>query len=343
MRAARLLPDADSLAVLDVEEPEPSGDEVLVRVVGAGVCRSDIHVLDGAFADMIRRPVTPGHEIAGVVEAIGSDVSDLDVGTPVAVMVGWGCGHCEACVGGHEQLCPSGDEAGATVDGGFAELVLVPHRRHVVPLGDVSPYDATPFGCAALCSYAAVKRVAPFLSGQSTLVILGAGGLGLYATHYARTLTGARVVAVDPRPEARDLALAAGAHDTVPSGTDAASALSELTAGRGAEAVIDFVGTDETLGLAAATVAARGIVALLGLAGGHVAFGFEALAPEASLTTVVAGTVLDLHDVVRLAQRDAFSMPLSPYPLDGINEALSDLRAGRINGRAIVLPGGQPA
>ena len=151
------------------------------------------------------------------------------------------------------------------------------------------------------------------------------------------------MVAVDPRPEARDLALSAGARDSIPSGADAAAALSELTAGRGAEAVIDFVGTDETLGLAAATVAARGIVALLGLAGGHVAFGFEALAPEAALTTVVAGTVLDLHDVVRLAQRDAFAMPLSPYPLDGINEALSDLRAGRIIGRAIVLPGGQPA
>ena len=101
MRAARLLPDADSLAVLDVEEPEPSGDQIVVRVVGAGVCRSDIHVLDGAFADMIRRPVTPGHEIACLVEAIGPDVSDLDVGTPVAVMVGWGCGHCGACVGGH--------------------------------------------------------------------------------------------------------------------------------------------------------------------------------------------------------------------------------------------------
>ena len=343
MRAARLLPGADSLAVLDVPEPEPAGDQVVVRVVGAGVCRSDIHVLDGAFADMIRRPVTPGHEIAGVVEATGPDVSDLDVGTPVAVMVGWGCGHCEACVGGHEQLCPSGDEAGATLDGGFAELVLVPHRRHVVPLGDVAPYDATPFGCAALCSYAAVKRVAPFLSGQSPLVVLGVGGLGLYATHYARTLTGARVVAVDPRPEARDLALSAGAHTSVPSGPDTAGALSEETAGRGAEAVIDFVGTDETLGLAAATVAARGIVALLGLAGGQVAFGFEALAPEAALTTVVAGTVLDLHDVVRLAQRDVFPMPLSPYPLEGINEAISDLRAGRINGRAVVLPGGQPA
>ena len=343
MRAARLLPDADSLEVLDVPEPEPSGDEVLVRVVGAGVCRSDIHVLDGAFTDMIRRPVTPGHEIAGVVEAVGPEVSNLDVGTPVAVMVGWGCGHCESCVGGHEQLCPSGDEAGATLDGGFAEFVLVPHRRHVVPLGDVSPYDATPFGCAALCAYAAVKRVAPYLSGQSTLVVLGAGGLGLYSTHYARALTGARVVAVDPRPGARELALSAGAHDSIPSGADAAGALSAQTAGRGAEAVIDFVGTDETLGLAAATVAARGIVALLGLAGGHVAFGFEALAPEAVLTTVVAGTVLDLHDVVRLAQRDVLSMPLSPYPLEGINEAISDLRAGRINGRAVILPGGLPA
>lgn len=342
MRAARLLPGADRLTVLEVPDPEPTGDALVVRVSGAGVCRSDVHVLDGAFAEVVRRPVTLGHEIAGVVEAIGPDVRDLEIGTPVAVMVGWGCGHCDLCVAGHEQLCPAGHEAGASVDGGFAELVWVPHRRHVVPLGDVNVLDATPFGCAALCAYAALKRVLPWLDGAATIMIVGAGGLGLFGVHYARALTGARVVVVDRRAEARQRALAAGAHDAISPGADAARVFGDLTAGRGAQAVVDFVGSDDSLALAAAAVAPRGVIALLGLAGGELAFRFDTLAPEASITTVVAGTVADLHDVVLLAQREPFTIPFSIYALEDINEALGDLRAGSVGGRAVILPNGAP-
>lgn len=338
MRAARLYPGERRLRLEDVPAPEPSGDQVLVRVVGAGVCHSDLHVLDGMFDDFLRFPVTMGHEIAGRVEALGPDARDLPVGEPVVVMVGWGCGHCEWCVSGREQLCPQGDEAGATQDGGFAELVLVPHRRHVVPLGSIDPLEATPFGCAALCSYAAVKRVRPHLAGGSTCVIVGAGGLGQYAIQFARLLTGATVVAVDAREERLAQAKELGADHGVGAGPEAAEAILELTGGRGAQAVVDFVGTDDSLALAARVVGRRGLVALLGLAGGQVPFGFYSLAPEAALTTVVAGTVLDLQEVVRLAQAGRITGRVQTYPLERINEALDDLRAGRVEGRAAVTP-----
>jgi len=338
MRAARLHPGERSLRLEDVPVPEPAGDQVLVRVVGAGVCHSDLHVLDGMFDDFMRLPVTMGHEIAGRVEGMGPEVRDLEVGEPVAVMVGWGCGHCEWCVSGHEQLCPSGDEAGATKNGGFAEFVLVPHRRHLVPLGSLDPLEATPFGCAALCSYAAVKRVRPYVSGGSTFVIVGAGGLGQYGIQFARVLTGATVIAVDLREERLARALELGADHGVVGGPGAAGEILERSAGRGADAVVDFVGTDDSLALAARVVGRRGLVALLGLAGGSVPFGFSALAPEASLTTVVAGTVLDLQEVVRLAQAGRIASMIEAYPLEAIGNALSHLRAGRVEGRAVVTP-----
>jgi len=336
VRAVRFYPQTRELRLEDVRLREPRADEVLVRVVGAGVCRSDLHIVDGELAHFVKEPVTLGHEIAGAVEAFGPDVTDLHVGESVAVMVGWGCGHCEWCVSGSEQLCPEGDEAGATRDGGFAELVLVPHRRHVVPLGEIDPLEASPFGCAALSAYGAAKRVAPLVGAGHTVAVIGIGGLGEFALQLLGHLTGARIVAVDPRDSARARALELGAAGATP--LEAADAVQVASHGRGASAVIDFVGSDETLTLGAAIVARRGTVALLGLAGGSVPFGFWSLAPEASLTTVLAGSVGDLQDVVRLAQRGAIETRVAPYPLEDVERALDDLRAGSVQGRAVLVP-----
>ena len=307
-----------------------------MRVAGAGVCRSDIHIVDGELTELVEKPVTLGHEVDGVVEAIGPDVADLRLGESVAVMVGWGCGHCEWCVSGSEQLCPQGDEAGATRDGGFAELMLVPHRRHLVSLGELDPVQASPFGCAALSAYGAVKRVAPNLGAGHTAAVIGIGGLGEFALQLLAHLTGARIVAIDPRESARARAVELGA--VAVAGADAAESVREASRGRGASAVIDFVGSDETLALAARMSARRGVVALLGLAGGTVPFGFFSLAPEASLTTVLAGSVGDLQDVVRLAQQGAIETRVAVYPLEDVERALSDLRAGTVQGRAVLVP-----
>jgi propanol-preferring alcohol dehydrogenase len=337
MLAARLHAGETRLRLEEVPTPEPVGDQVLVLVAGAGVCRSDLHVLDGAFEELVSRPVTMGHEIAGRVATLGPDVGGLAVGDPVAVMVGWGCGACRWCEAGHEQLCPDGREAGSTADGGFAELVLVPHPRFLVPLGDLDPVEATTLGCAGITAYAAVTRVRPWVEDGGTLVVIGAGGLGGYAVQIATALTAATVVAIDVDAGALSRARELGA-ETVPGGPDAAAAVRDLCGG--AEAVLDFVGSDDSLALAADVVAPRGIVALLGLAGGTLPFGFFRLAPEASVTTVVAGTVRDLHGVVELARAGRIHSSLQTYPLEKINEALDDLRSGRVKGRAVVVPDG---
>jgi len=339
MRAARLHPDADRLRLDEVAVPEPSGDGVLVRITATGVCQSDLHIIDGELDSVVMRPVTPGHEIAGRVAATGHDVDDLATDEPVAVMVGWGCGHCRWCVSGHEQLCPDGHTAGATTDGGFAEYVLVPHRRNVVPLGDIDPLDATPLGCAALSSYAAIKRARDHIAGGSLVVVIGAGGLGQYAVQFARTMTGAAVAVVEPRAIARERALACGADHAVAPGPEAAVELHGLSNGAGAAAVIDLVGSDETLTLAAEVVGTRGIVTVLGVAGGSLPFSFGLMAREASIATVYAGTVADLQEVVAMAQVQRFSTLIETYPLEEINAALDDLRAGSILGRAVVTPG----
>jgi alcohol dehydrogenase, propanol-preferring len=339
MRAARLHAGEHELRLEEVPVPDPGADQVLVRVAGAGVCRSDLHVLDGMLAEYLRPPVTMGHEIAGWVERVGPDVRDLRGGEPVVVMVGWGCGHCYWCVSGHEQLCPEGDEAGSTVDGGFAEYVLVPRRRHVVLLGDLDPLEATPLGCAALSAYAAVKRVRERLVGGTSVLVVGAGGLGQYAVELLQLQSAAHVIAVDTRAEPLELARSLGAGNVVRAGDAAAEEVLDLTERRGVDAVLDFVGTDDSLALAAATVGRRGIVVLLGLAGGSVPFGFYNLAPEASLTTVYAGTLADMHEVVAIARTRRLATRVRSYPLDSVNVALDDLRAGRVEGRAALVPG----
>ena len=338
MLAARLhAGEPRRLRLEEVPVPQPRGDQVLVRVAGAGVCRSDLHVLEGAFAELVRPPVTMGHEIAGWVETLGPDARGLKAGDPVVVMVGWGCGHCEWCVSGAEQLCDDGDEAGATVDGGFAEFVLVPHRRYLVPLGALDPVDATPLGCAGITAYAAVERVRPLLAGGAVAVVVGAGGLGQYAVQLLRE-AGAAVVAVDADPGKRTLALELGAKRAVALGVEASAELAELTGGRGARAVLDFVGSDETLAFCAPAVGKRGLVVLVGLAEGVVPFTFSALAPEAALTTVVAGGIADLQAVVRLARQGRLRSRVERYPLARIDDAIADLRGGRVAGRAVLTP-----
>jgi propanol-preferring alcohol dehydrogenase len=336
MLAARLFAEEPRLRLVDVPVPEPFREEVLVQVAGCGVCRSDLHILDGLFPELVRPPVTLGHEIAGRVAALGPDVDGLVEGAGVAVMVGWGCGSCALCISGAEHLCANGDEAGATKDGGFAEYVLVPHGRFLVPLGELDPIEATPLGCAGITARAAIRRAQPVLTGAATLVVIGAGGLGQYAIQLAQVLTEARVVAVDAAEPRRRRAAQLGA--TAVGAGDALAEIRELTQGRGAEAVLDFVGTDETLALAGEVVATRGIVALIGLAGGRVPFHFFGTAPEATLTTVVAGSIRDLEDVVELARSGRLESEIDQYPLSSIHAALDDLRGGRIAGRAVLVP-----
>jgi alcohol dehydrogenase, propanol-preferring len=305
-------------APLEIEDrpvPEPHGEEVLVRVRGAGVCHSDLHIVDDEDRP---RPLVLGHEIAA---------ADDDVGE-VVVYPAWGCLDCRFCRAGEEQLCPDGQTAGFDRDGGYAEYVLVPSRRYLVPLDGLDPVAAAPLADAALTPYRAVRRVRDRLGDGATLVVVGAGGLGQFAIQYGKLLTAARVVAVDVDERKRARALALGADDAVaPEDADEA-----------ATAVIDFVGSDDTLVFAARVVQPAGAILHVGAAGGRLIYGFSALAPEAAIGTSILGSLGELRAVVEHARRGDVRWDVEGLPLERANDALGRVRRGDVVQRLVLTP-----
>jgi len=334
MRAARWHGREPALKLEAVPVPVPAGTEVLVAVAAAGVCHSDVSIVDGKHP--ATPPLTLGHEIGGTIAAAGPLARGIEVGASVVVMPATGCGACPACRAGDEKLCSAVKVAGVHCDGGFAEYVLVAHPRQAVPLGNLDPVAATPLGCAGVIAYAAVRRALPHAGGGRGTVVLGAGGLGQYAVQIARLLVGGPVVAVDPEPAKRAIALRLGADRAVASAGAARDTLAAMTGREGADAVIDFVGTDTTLRDGAQLVGTRGALVVVGLAGGELRWSFGALAPEASVTTVMAANARDLDDVVALARAGRLSLAAERYQFAQVNDALADLRAGRVQTRAVI-------
>ena len=290
MLAARLHEGEARLRLEDVPIPEPHGAQVLVRIAGTGVCHSDLHLLDDPFESaFLHPPVTLGHEIAGWVQESGREVTSVDIGDPVIVLCVSGCGTCSWCLDGHHELCSSATIAGAMQDGGFAEYVLVPHENRLVPLDGLDPVAAAPLSDAALTPYRALARVKDGLPDRPAIVIIGIGGLGEYAVQLAKIVADARVIAVDLREDRLARAVELGAERPIAARPAAAAEIRAVTDDVGAPAVLDFVGTDESLALSAAVVAARGTIVLVGAGGGSIPMGFRTLAPEASFTALLSG------------------------------------------------------
>ena len=193
MRAVRLDAPGRPLRVEDVPQPEPSGTEVRIRVAGCGVCHTDLHIVDGTQT-RVELPLTLGHEVAGWIDAVGTDADSglaaagLAIGDAVVVHGGWGCGTCRECASGAEQRCADGRSPGFQADGGYAEMMLVPHPRHLVDLGGLDPIEAAPLADAGLTSYRAVQRARPWLASGARVLVVGAGGLGQFALQYLRLL-----------------------------------------------------------------------------------------------------------------------------------------------------------
>ena len=319
MNAAVLQRVGVPLRLEDRPLPQPRGEEVLVRVRGAGVCHSDLHMIDGLIPGL-PLPRVLGHEIAGVAEGLGA----------VLVYASWGDGTCRWCRRGEEQLCARAAEPGWVRDGGYAEALVVPSKRYLLPLGDLDPVRAAPLADAGVTAYRAVRRLQPWLAGDGTAVVLGAGGLGQFAIQFLRHAGDARVVAVDPDQAKRDQARLLGADQTAAAGAD-------LEPGA-AVAVLDLVGSDATLAEAARLVRPTGVVMVVGEAGGRLPFGFGAVPNEAHLTTSVWGSYRDLVAVVELARAGTLRWEVEALPLHRVNEALERLRHGRVRGRLVLTP-----
>lgn len=300
------------------ERPRPRvrGPQVLVRVRGCGVCHSDVSLADGLFE--ASTPLVLGHEIAGRVEGLGN----------VLVYASWGCGRCEPCRRGDEQLCPKAQQAGWTCDGGYAEWVRVPSIRYLVPLEDLDPVHAAPLADAGLTPYRAVRRSLPWLREGGTAVVVGAGGLGQFAIQYLKLLSPARVVVVERDRGKFPWALELGA-DAVVSPRERVPA---------AQVVLDFVGSASTLALALRAVQPGGLLVQVGAGGGSVPFDFDRVPPEVHLTNSVWGSLQELHEVVQLARSGRLRWHVEAVPLERANEALGRVRRGRVLGRLVLVP-----
>jgi propanol-preferring alcohol dehydrogenase len=329
----------------EVEVREPGPGEVLLKVGGAGACHSDLTLM-GMPAGLLPYPLpfTLGHETAGWVEALGPGVTGLERGEPVLVYGPWGCGRCKPCRMGSENFCERVPElrshgSGFGRDGGMAHYQLIPSPRLLVPLDSLDPRDAAPLADAALTPYHAIKRALPLAPG-SAAVVIGVGGLGQMAVQLLRALSPARVIAVDTSRDKLARAKELGADDTVLSEERAVEQLLELTQGQGAELVLDVVGSDSTLRLAAGVVRQRGQLMLLGLGGGTLPFSFMGLPLECHLVAPYWGTLPEMMEVLALAQAGRLRMTLEHFPLEQAGKAYERMREGSLKGRAIITPHG---
>ena len=300
------------------DHPDPDGSDEVIDVTACGVCHSDLHVVDGEIPSPL--PLILGHEVTGVHPRLG----------PVMVYAPWGCRSCELCAEGVEMICVDAREAGIFADGGYAEKMRVPAVEYLAPLGDIDAVVSAPLACGGLTAYRAVTQGLDVLrrdGRRRRALVIGAGGLGQYAIRYLRLLTDADVGALDLSASKRATALERGAYNAY--GPD-----DELP---GCDFVIDFIGSEATLTTAAGAVARRGLVAVVGLYGGRIPFGFGAVPHEARFMSSVWGSRSQLDELLELAGREPSILnPVETLPLTDAQTAHNRLRAGEVKGRIVL-------
>jgi len=348
MRALRLLSWKSDPELVEVPKPVPGPGEVLVRVGGAGACHSDLHLMYEFEGGSLPwgPPFTLGHENAGWVDSLGSGVTGFSEGDAVAVYGAWGCGTCPRCRLGIETYCENlagapivGGGGGLGLDGGMADYLLVPDARLLVPLPEnLDPATAAPLTDAGLTPYHAVRRSWPKMTPDATVVVIGVGGLGHMAVQIVKATTAATVIAVDMKHEALELASKFGADHVLASDENAVDAIKELTAGLGADVLLDFVGSDATINIARAAARPLGDVTVVGIAGGTVPFSFFSQPYEVSLQTTYWGSRPELVELLNLASRGLIRTEYTTYSLDDAATAYRELHEGKIRGRAVVVP-----
>jgi len=348
-RCFRLIEHAAPLVEERTPLREPGPHEVLVRILAAGVCHSDVFLQEGAIdtgtgrkIDMTRSvaaPRTLGHEIAGEVAAVGEHVRGVSAGERVVVFPWIGCGECAFCASGRENLCAAPRNLGVSADGGFSEYVFVPNERYLIPMGSLAPEQAATYACSGLTAYAALKKLPEIPAGGDVLII-GAGGVGLSGVRLARRLLGVAPIVADIDSSKWPLARDAGAADVIdPSDPQALRNLLKGTGG-GVLAAVDFVGTGESFAFGFGALRKGGAMVSVGMIGGATPF-TPAMMPfkAVTLTGSYVGTCDELRELLLLAQDGALPpLPVTTMPLERVNEALDRLREGRMPGRAVLLP-----
>lgn len=325
-----------------VERPTPElsrPDEVLVRIGGAGVCATDLHAIEGLMEPAgVSLPRVLGHENAGWVDQVGELVTTVAPGDAVILYPPFSCGLCVQCRRGNDMHCERHEFTGLSLDGGFAEYVLV-RERSVIRLPDgLAPQDVAPHADAGLTAYHAVAKVARLMAPGSTTAVIGVGGVGHVAVQLTRELGSGKVVAIDTQAQRLSLARELGAEETVEGGPGSVDGVRELTGGRGADVVLDFVGTDATHRDSLAMLARGGTYSVIGYGGTVSAPSNGLVVQEHSVIANLVGSWNDLYELIQLHAAGRLTLRVQTHPLDAVNDVLDSLRAGEILGRAVLVP-----
>lgn len=345
MQAVRFVGVGRPAEIQDVPTPTPGPGQVLIRIGGAGVCHSDLHVMEEDLG--FTPPFTLGHENAGWVAALGEGVVGVKEGDAVAVYGPWGCGHCHACQQSMENYCENWAGLGAFggglgFDGGMAEYMLVPSPRLLVPLEGLSPANAAPLGDAALTPYHAIKRALPYLHAGSTVVVIGVGGLGHMAIQLLRVLAPVHIVAADIDDGKLAQARALGADDIVNNRNtaEAAEQIRKMTGPRGAGLVLDCIGVQPTVDLGAQLLGRNSVWTIVGLGGGHHDFRHGSTPYGTVVSIPYWGSRVELMEVIAMAREGRIRAEITEFPLGQAVDVYRKLTAGEISGRAVLVPEG---
>ncbi|MCW2693430.1 MAG: Alcohol dehydrogenase GroES domain protein [Mycobacterium sp.] len=341
MRAVRVHRYHEDPSIDDVDEPKLQGPlDVIIRIGGAGVCRTDLHIIEGQW-DEIQHPQLPyviGHENAGWVQEIGEGVTNVAVGDTVILHPQPSCGLCLACRAGDDMHCENAFFPGlSNNDGGMAEYLRTTARACVKLDAATDPADVAALADAGITAYHAVRKAVPLLPPGTTAVVQGAGGLGHIGIQCLKALTATRVVVVDRSPDALALARDIGADETVTADGDHVAAVTDLTGG-GANVVLDFVAEQGAEMDAWHMTGANGSMFVIGYGGELSIPTLDFVAGEKNVIGNIVGTYTDLAELMVLAQSGKVTLHTRKYPLDRAVDALHDLDAGRVRGRAILVP-----
>jgi D-arabinose 1-dehydrogenase-like Zn-dependent alcohol dehydrogenase len=337
------------LQLNEAPTPEPKGSEVLLKVLAAGVCHSDLHLADGWF-DLgggkrmslqdrgMKLPVTLGHENVGEVVAVGPDAKSVKIGARMLAHPWIGCGTCGPCLRGEENLCTKMRSLGVFSNGGYADYLLIPHPRYLFDIGDLAPERAAPLACSGVTTFGALKKV-PTLTSEPT-VIIGAGGLGLMCQALHKAMGGHSAIVVDIDPVKREAAKKAGAAAVVDGAApDAVKQIVDLTKG-GAWAVIDLVGSSQSARLGFDSLIKGGKYIIVGLYGGDLTVSLPPIPMRAvTIQGSYVGSLPEMKELIELVKRTGLpGVPVATRPLKDVNAVMDQLRAGKIVGRVVLTP-----
>jgi propanol-preferring alcohol dehydrogenase len=352
MRSFQVCRCGEPMQFVENANPKPAGSEVLLKVLAAGVCHSDLHIWEG-FYDLggnkklllqdrgVKLPLTMGHENVGEVVAVGPKARGVKVGDKRLVYPWVGCGECAVCKRGDEQLCMAPRFLGVYRDGGYATHLLVPHPRYLVAYGKMKPEQAAPLACSGLTAYGALKKLGP-LAKSEPVVVFGAGGLGLICVSIIKAMKGKGAIVVDNDPVKRDAAKRHGALAAIdPNAPDALQQIKNAAKGP-VWAAIDFVGNTQTTQLAVDSLVKGGKLIVVGLFGGEITLSLPFIPIRAmTIQGSYTGSLKELNELIKLVRKAPLPLvPTKTTALDTAQRVISDIKAGKVIGRTVLTPAG---